>query len=247
MNSTLEGRGAIVTGAARGLGAAIGRVLAERGARVLFADVLDDDGEKHAAQLRTEGLEVHYTHLDVTDETSWGDAVELAQRCVGGVAVLVNNAGISGPGEGIASELEGWDSIVAVNQTGPFLGMRAVTPAMRAAGGGSIINIASIMGYVGDPDYLAYTATKGAVRQMTRSVALELAGDRIRVNTVCPGYIKTSMNDDELDLASSIDDTPLKRLAEPAEIARAVAFLASDDSSYMTGSDLVVDGGYLAR
>ncbi|MCB8913075.1 MULTISPECIES: SDR family NAD(P)-dependent oxidoreductase [Mycobacteriales] len=247
MNSTLEGRGAIVTGAARGLGAAIGRVLAERGARVLLADVLDAVGEKHAAQLRTEGLDVHYTHLDVTDETSWGDAVELAQRCVGGVGVLVNNAGISGPGEGIASDLEAWDSIVAVNQTGPFLGMRAVTPAMRAAGGGSIINIASIMGYVGDPDYLAYTATKGAVRQMTRSVALELASDRIRVNTVCPGYIKTSMNDDELDLASSIDDTPLKRLAEPAEIARAVAFLASDDSSYMTGSDLVVDGGYLAR
>ena len=236
----LEGRTAIISGGARGQGAAHGRRLAEEGAAVILGDVLEEVGEAHAAALRDDGLDVRFLRLDVTSPADWDAAV----RAAGRLDVLVNNAGVVRVAP-IAEETDdGWAATMAVNATGVFYGMRAAIPAMRGRGG-SIINIASIYGPVGAPGYVAYTASKGAVIAMTKVAALEHAADRIRVNAICPGPVRTPMSEEEGD--ASVDITPLRRRAEPEEISAAVAFLASDDAAYVTGAELAVDGGYLAR
>jgi len=236
----LEGRTAIISGGARGQGAAHGRRLAEEGAAVILGDVLEEVGEAHAAALRDDGLDVRFLRLDVTSPADWNAAVGAAGR----LDVLVNNAGVVRVAP-IAEETDdGWAATMAVNATGVFYGMRAAIPAMRGRGG-SIINIASIYGPVGAPGYVAYTASKGAVIAMTKVAALEHAADRIRVNAICPGPVRTPMSEEEGD--ASVDITPLRRRAEPEEISAAVAFLASDDAAYVTGAELAVDGGYLAR
>ena len=236
----LEGRTAIISGGARGQGAAHGRRLAEEGAAVILGDVLEEAGEAHAAALRDDGLDVRFLRLDVTSPADWDAAV----RAAGRLDVLVNNAGVVRVAP-IAEETDdGWAATMAVNATGVFYGMRAAIPAMRGRGG-SIINIASIYGPVGAPGYVAYTASKGAVIAMTKVAALEHAADRIRVNAICPGPVRTPMSEEEGD--ASVDVTPLRRRAEPEEISAAVAFLASDDAAYVTGAELAVDGGYLAR
>jgi 3alpha(or 20beta)-hydroxysteroid dehydrogenase len=245
MSGRLEGRVALISGGARGQGAAHARRLAEEGAKVVFGDVLDAAGEEHAAGLRAAGLDVHYRHLDVTSPADWSAAVAEAEERFGRLDTLVNNAGIVRIAP-IAEETdEGWAQTLAVNATGVFYGMRAAIGALRRAGGGSIINIASIYGPVGAPGYVAYTASKGAVIAMTKVAALEHAPDGIRVNAICPGPVRSPMSEAEGD--ASVDVTPLRRRAEPEEISAAVAFLASDDAVYITGSELAVDGGYLAR
>ena len=245
MNARLAGKTALITGGARGQGAAHGRRLAEEGASVLLADILDDLGDRHARGLQAAGHKVHFLHLDVTDPQDWNAAVEAAEERFGHLDILVNNAGVVRVAPVVEESDEGWHTTMAVNSTGVFYGMRAAIPAMRRNGGGSIINIASIYGPVGAPGYIAYTASKGAVIAMTKVTALEHAQHRIRVNAICPGPVRTPMSEEEGD--ASVDVTPLRRRAEPEEISAAVAFLASDDAVYITGAELAVDGGYLAR
>lgn len=241
---------ALVTGAARGQGASHSRLFAEEGAKVLMGDVRDEEGQAAAQKLIGEGLEAHYVHLDVANDEDWANAMATAADRFGGLQVLVNNAGIVGTTHGVETEtLEGWNNVVAINQTGVFLGMKHVIPLMRQAGGGSIINTSSIWGVVGTEEYVAYQATKGAVRLLTRSAALTYACDGIRVNSVCPGLVMTPMLDDEPPEAIEELEriTPLGRGAQPREISYGVLFLASDESSYVTGTDLTIDGGFLAQ
>jgi NAD(P)-dependent dehydrogenase (short-subunit alcohol dehydrogenase family) len=245
MNARLAGKSALITGGARGQGAAHGRRLAEEGASVLLADILDDLGEQHARGLQAAGHDVHYLHVDVTDPQHWHAAIQAAEERFGHLDILVNNAGVVRVAPILEESDDGWHTTMAVNSTGVFYGMRAAIPAMRRNGGGSIINIASIYGPVGAPGYIAYTASKGAVIAMTKVAALEQAEHRIRVNAICPGPVRTPMSEHEGD--ASVDVTPLRRRAEPEEISAAVAFLASDDAIYITGAELAVDGGYLAR
>ena len=245
MTARLEGKTALITGGARGQGAAHGRRLAEEGAAVILGDLLEDAGHAHAHDLRAAGHHVHFLRLDVTAPDDWNAAVDAAETRFGRLDVLVNNAGVVRVAPTVDETDDGWRATMAVNATGVFYGMRAAIPAMRRNGGGSIINIASIYGPVGAPGYVAYTASKGAVIAMTKVAALEHAHDRIRVNAICPGPVRTPMSEEEGD--ASVDITPLRRRAEPEEISSAVAFLASDDAIYITGAELAVDGGYLAR
>jgi NAD(P)-dependent dehydrogenase (short-subunit alcohol dehydrogenase family) len=246
----LSGKVALVTGAARGQGASHSRLFAEEGAKVLMSDVLDAAGHAAAKELVQEGLEAEYIHLDVASDADWSNAMSVAVERFGGLHVLVNNAGIVGTTKGVEDEtLEGWNDVVAVNQTGVFLGMKHAIPLMKQAGGGSIINTSSIWGVAGTEEYVAYQATKGAVRMLTRSAALTYASDGIRVNSVCPGLVLTPMLDDEPPegIAELERATPLGRGAQPREISYGVLYLASDESSYVTGTDLTIDGGFLAQ
>jgi NAD(P)-dependent dehydrogenase (short-subunit alcohol dehydrogenase family) len=237
----LAGRTALISGGARGQGAAHGRRLAEEGAAVILGDVLVEEGEAHAAELRAAGHRVEFLRLDVTVPSDWAAAVEHAGR----LDILVNNAGVVRVAPIVDETDAGWERTMAVNATGVFYGMRAAIPALRRAGGGSIINVASIYGPVGAPGYVAYTASKGAVIAMTKVAALEHAHEGIRVNAICPGPVRSPMSEEEGDAAVGV--TPLGRRAEPEEISSAVAFLASDEAVYMTGAELAIDGGYLAR
>jgi 3alpha(or 20beta)-hydroxysteroid dehydrogenase len=245
MTARLAGRTALISGGARGQGAAHGRRLAEEGATVIIGDILDDAGEAHARELRAAGHTARFMRLDVTKPEDWNTAVHTAEERFGRLDVLVNNAGVVRVAPAIEETDDGWNGTMAVNAAGVFYGMRAGIPALRRAGGGSIINVASIYGPVGAPGYIAYTASKGAVIAMSKVAALEHAHDRIRVNVICPGPVRSPMSEQEGD--ASVDVTPLRRRAEPEEISAAVAFLASDDAVYITGAELAVDGGYLAR
>jgi 3alpha(or 20beta)-hydroxysteroid dehydrogenase len=245
MTERLAGRTALISGGARGQGAAHGRRLAEEGAAVILGDILDAEGEAHASGLRAGGHRAHYLRLDVTAPDDWAAAVQAAEERFGRLDILVNNAGVVRVAPIVEETDEDWHSTMAVNATGVFYGMRAAIPALRRVGGGSIINVASIYGPVGARGYVAYTASKGAVIAMTKVAALEHAHERIRVNAICPGPVRSPMSEQEGE--ASVDVTPLRRRAEPEEIAAAVAFLASDDAIYMTGAELAVDGGYLAR
>jgi NAD(P)-dependent dehydrogenase (short-subunit alcohol dehydrogenase family) len=240
----LEGRVALITGASRGMGAAEARLFAAEGARVLLADILDADGECLAAEIGAA-----YQHLDVTREDDWRAAVETAERRFGRLDVLVNNAGISGAGGAYDTTLADWSRMIAVNQTGVFLGVHHAAPALRRAGGGSIVNVSSVAGLVGIPGAsLAYAASKGAVRLLSKSAALDLAADRIRVNSVHPGWIATAMTAQTGERARFLaEHTPLGRSADPLEVAYGVLFLACEESSFVTGSELVIDGGWTAR
>lgn len=246
----VAGKVALVTGAARGQGAAHARLLAEEGARVLLGDILDEAGRATAEELGADELDVKYIHLDVASDSDWSNAIQLAEKEFGGLDVLVNNAGVVGTAKGVEDEsLEDWLTVVSINQTGVFLGMKHAIPMMKRSGGGSIINTSSIWGVAGTQEYVAYQATKGAVRMLTRSAALTYAGDGIRVNSVCPGLVLTPMLDDEPPeaIAEVEQMTPLGRGAQPTEIAYGVLFLASDESSFVTGADLTIDGGFLAQ
>jgi NAD(P)-dependent dehydrogenase (short-subunit alcohol dehydrogenase family) len=245
---TLDGRTALVTGAARGIGAAAVEALIDAGAQVLATDILDDEGE---ALVRRLGKRAHYAHLDVTDELAWNDAVRRAEEQLGGLNILVNNAGIASLAPVEEEELETWERVVAINQTGVWLGMKAAAPAMLRAGHGSIINVSSIFGAVGGfGGSVAYHATKGAVRVMSRNAAVRWATEGIRVNSLHPGFIQTPMIDTpggEGMKEAILTMTPMARLGRPEEVASVIAFLASDASSYMTGAEIFVDGGWVAR
>lgn len=237
----LSGRTALVTGGARGQGAAHVERLAAEGAVVYLADVLEDAGTAEAERLRSAGLDVTFVHLDVADEDSWA---AVASRLGDGVDILVNNAGILHTAPLDEESLDAWRQLLDVNLTGMFLGIRTIAPLMPS--GGSIINISSIFGRAGAAGFGAYTTSKFGIIGLTRVAALELAERGIRVNVICPGGVATPMADPNRG-SPIIDATPLQRYAQATEIAAVVAFLASDDSSYMTGAEVPVDGGYLAR
>ena len=235
----LDGRVALVTGGARGLGAAYARALHAAGARVVIADLLDAEGQALAAELG----DARFVHLDVTDEASWAAAVEATLEAFGSIDVLVNNAGIANAAPIEHLTLDKWNAVIAVNLTGVFLGCRAVVPAMKAQGSGSIINISSVEGMLGGSHLHGYVASKFGVRGLTKSLAVELGAFGIRVNSVHPGLILT-------DMTTRIDparlDIPLGRPAVPDEVAGTIVFLASDASSFTSGAEFVVDGGMIA-
>jgi NAD(P)-dependent dehydrogenase (short-subunit alcohol dehydrogenase family) len=240
---------ALITGAARGQGATEAEHFCREGARVVLADVRDTEGEERAAALRSAGHEALYRHLDVSLEGDWELAIGAAESEFGPLDVLVNNAGIVSFSGVADCSPEEWNEILAVNQTGVFFGMHAAMPSMRRAGAGSIVNVSSIFAVNAVRGYFAYQASKGAVVQMTRAAAVELAPDGIRVNCVLPGLIVTPMTETEPEesVAANIEMTPLGRGGEAEEVASGVLYLASDEASFVTGAVLPIDGGYTAQ
>ncbi|WP_313617438.1 glucose 1-dehydrogenase [Agrobacterium sp.] len=241
----LKGKLAIVTGGARGQGEAEARLFASKGAAVIIADVLAEEGHALAQALQDEGLEARFVYLDVTDPSSWAGVVDVATQWKNRIDILVNNAGIINRTTVESTGLEAWERVLKVNLTGAFLGIQAVTAHMAQSGGGSIVNISSNSGFSGHYDP-AYTASKWGLRGLTRSAAMELASKNIRVNAVCPGLVVTGLNASSPHLKPMIDMTPMKRSGKPEEIAELVLFLASDASSFITGEDFVIDGGFTA-
>ncbi|MBV9351481.1 MAG: glucose 1-dehydrogenase [Mycobacterium sp.] len=237
----VDGKVALISGGARGMGESHARLLVAEGAKVVIGDIIDDRGKAVADELGSgPGGAARYVHLDVTQPDEWQAAVSTAVQDFGKLDVLVNNAGIVNLGQLKTFDLAKWQQIIDVNLTGTFLGMQAVVEPMTAAGGGSIINISSIEGLRGAPMVHGYVASKWAVRGITKSAALELASQKIRVNSIHPGFIRTPMTKHLPDDSVTI---PLGRPAESAEVSTFVVFLASDESSYATGSEFVVDGG----
>jgi cyclopentanol dehydrogenase len=248
----LEGKVALISGGARGMGAAEARLFCREGARVVFGDILDRLGRAVEAEVRESGGEATYVHLDVTREAEWAAAVALATTRYGKLDILVNNAGIGGGGRVEETTMEEWDRVMDVNAKGVFLGTRAAIPAMRAAGGGSIINISSQLGIVAlESSSAQYIASKGAVRLFTKATAVQYARDSIRANSVHPGPIDTAMSassrSDPERNSYMVSRIPLGRWGEPEEVAYGVLYLASDESSFVTGSELVIDGGWTAQ
>jgi 3alpha(or 20beta)-hydroxysteroid dehydrogenase len=246
----LDGKVALISGAARGMGNAEARLFAAEGARVVVTDIVDDEGKTLAGEIGGSAL---FQHLDVTSEEEWNAAVSAATAAFGRLDILVNNAGIVIPSPMRDLLLEHYRAVTEVNQTGVFLGMKAATPAMEASGGGSIINISSIDGIIAMDMVFAYVASKFAVRGMTKAAAIELAPVGIRVNSIHPGFVHTQLGnlnpgDDTRQLLDdySARRVPLGRTGEPEDIAPLALFLASDESAYCTGSEFVADGGILA-
>ena len=248
----LEGKVALISGGARGMGAAEAKLFAQEGARVIIGDVLEDQGRRTEAEINEAGGECVFLRLDVTQEAQWKAAVDSAVQRFGKLDILVNNAGVVARGTLEDTTLEEWDRVMDVNAKGVFLGTKAAIPEMRKSGGGSIINISSMSGIVGQ-DYIqpVYNASKGAVRIFTKAAAIQYAKEGIRVNSVHPGPVDTDMAGDRLTdarLQREADQrVPLGRTARPEEVAYGVLFLASDESSFMTGSELVIDGGITAQ
>ncbi len=248
----LEGKVAIISGGARGMGAAEAKLFAREGAKVIICDVLEDEGRQTEAEINEVGGDAVFVKLDVTSQDEWENAVNTAIERFGKLDILVNNAGIIVQSTIEDMTVELWDKVMDVNAKGVFLGTRTAIPEMRKAGGGSIVNISSVSGMVGHR-YVqpVYNASKGAVRIFTKAAAVQYAKENIRVNSIHPGPIATPMTAegraDPERVALTLDRTPLGRYGEPEEVANAVLFLASDEASYVTGSEIVVDGGYTAQ
>jgi NAD(P)-dependent dehydrogenase (short-subunit alcohol dehydrogenase family) len=247
----LEGRVALVTGAASGIGAATARRLADEGAAVMLTDIADGAGEKVTQDIANDGARVGYLHHDVSSEHDWETAVSATLESFGRLDILVNNAGLGDLAAIEDTTLEDWHRTIAIDQTGVFLGMKTAAAALKESGHGSVINISSIFGTSGGfGTSTDYHAAKGAVRTMTKNVALHWAQDGIRVNSVHPGFIDTPLLDQARGTPfeqTMIDLTPMGRLGFPDEVAASIAFLAGDDASFVTGAELYVDGGYIAR
>ena len=250
MAGRLEGKVALVTGGASGIGAETARVFAREGAKVAITDINDAAGQGVAAEISEAAI---YASLDTRLEAAWHATVGQAVEIFGRLDILVNAAGVPGRGPDGSlkideQSLEDWNRVMDVNSTGIFLGMKAAIPAMRKAGGGSIINISSIYGLVGSVHSAAYHASKGSVRLATKSAALQYATENIRVNSVHPGMVTTGMNrdvnEDPVLSVPRLAKTPMGRFGQPIDIANGCLFLASDESGWMTGAELVIDGGY---
>lgn len=250
MAGRLAGKVALISGAARGQGGAEARLFVKEGAKVVLGDILVEAGQKVAADINAQGGQATFVKLDVTQEADWQQAVDTTVRTYGKLDLLVNNAGIFRT-EGVeATSLKLWNQVIAVNQTGVWLGMKYAIPAMRQAGGGSIVNISSGAGIIGTGFATAYHGTKGAVRILTKTAAIEYAKEGIRINSIHPGFVDTEMVRGTLSqgaIQSGIQATPLGRIGTAQDIAYAVLYLASDESSYVTGAELVIDGGYTAH
>ena len=244
----LAGKVALISGAASGLGEAQAMLFAREGAKVMLGDIQDEKGEAVVAAIRNEGGEAHYTRLDVTSLEGWTAAVALAVQTFGKLTTLVNNAGIFHPG-GIADETpEGWARMIAVNQTGPFYGMKAALPELLKTGNAAIVNISSLFGIIGSPAAISYHASKAAVRLMGKGAALEFAKKGVRVNTIFPGQIRTPILGDitpEQDAAIKAA-IPMGITGEPTDIAHGSLFLASDEAKYISGAELCIDGAWSA-
>ena len=248
----LKGKVALISGGARGMGASEARLFAREGARVVIGDILDTEGRSIEAEIKAEGHDALYLHLDVTDEGDWDRAVSRTVERFGKLDILVNNAGVGGGSRIEDTTVKEWDHVMDVNAKGVFLGTRAAIPAMRRAGGGSIINISSQLGLVGtDISSPQYQASKGAVRLLTKTTAMQYAREGIRANSVHPGPIVTAMTErrraDPEHYKLMLSRIPLGRFGEPDEVAYGVLYLASDESTFVTGSELVIDGGWTAQ
>ena len=247
----LEGKVALITGAARGQGAAEARMFAKEGAKVVLADVSDPEGTAVAAEIAEAGGDAIFVHLDVTNEDEWNAAINSAVASFGKLDILVNNAGIWRRGHVLETSVEQWDDILDINTKGVFLGTKAAIPEMRKAGGGSIINISSTAGLVGSRTSAAYSASKGAVRIFSKSTAIQYAAEGIRANSIHPGPIDTDMGDQVWPDAESKELTmnrvALSRIGTAEDVAYGALYLASDESSFVTGSELVIDGGVTAQ
>ena len=246
----LEGKVAIITGGANGMGAEECRIFAREGAKVVIADILEGEGKQVEAEIAESGGDAVFVRLDVTSEDNWQAAVDAAVSRYGKLDVLVNNAGI---GRGVGSDglsVENWDALMNINAKGVFLGMKYAIPEMQKAGGGSIVNISSISGIVGQRQvHMGYNASKGAVRIVTKSAAVQYAQDGIRVNSVHPGLMPpmlTSAANTPNIRSEMLAGIPMGRTGRREEVGNAVLFLASDEASYITGAELVVDGGWTA-
>ncbi len=247
----LDNKVALISGGARGMGAVEARLFAQEGCKVVIGDVLEDEGRRTEAEINEAGGECVFVRLDVTSEESWQSAVSEAVDRFGKLDILINNAGIYRTNNVTETSAEEWDQVMDINAKGVFLGTKAAIPAMRDNGSGSIVNISSVAGLVGNQMSSAYTASKGAVRLLTKSTAIQYARDSIRCNSVHPGTIVTDMtagllaNDDYRE--DRINRTPLGRLGTAEDVALGVLFLSSDEASFMTGSELVIDGGRTAE
>jgi NAD(P)-dependent dehydrogenase (short-subunit alcohol dehydrogenase family) len=250
----LVGKVAIISGAASGMGAATARRFAKEGAKVVIADQLEAEGRKVADDINAAnvpGGEAIFLRLDVTDEANWTQVVDETLQRFGKLDIMVNNAGISGSAVADMLDTDAWDTLMAVNSRGVFLGTKYAVQAMRQSGGGSIVNLSSISGNTGQTmTHMGYNASKGAVRTLTKSTAVQFGKDGIRANSVHPGLMppmRTSgATADPAVRAKMLQAVPLRRAGEVDEVANAVLFLASDEASYITGAELYVDGGYLA-
>ena len=248
----LENKVALISGGARGMGAAHAKLFAEEGAKVVIGDILEEEGLRTEAEINEAGGECLFVRLDVTSEADWQQAVAAAVTRFGKLDILVNNAGVVSRGTLEDTTVEEWDRVMDVNAKGVFLGTKAAIPEMRRAGGGSIVNTSSISGNVGqDSLQPVYNASKGAVRIFTKSAAIQYAKDGIRVNSVHPGAVDTPMAGARLadpELQKQADArNPLGRTAQPVEISYGVLYLVSDEASFVTGSELIIDGGYTAQ
>lgn len=249
MTRRLEGKVAVISGGGRGLGLATAKLFAREGASVMIGQRDRAEGQQAVTHIHAAGGHASFAALDVTQEDSWRHAIHTAVETFGKLDILVNNAGVIQM-EGVEDlSQDAWDRTIAVNQTGTWLGMKAAIPAMREAGGGSIVNVASIAGLIGHGQVFAYQASKGAVVIMTKSAAIQYAREGIRVNTVIPGPADTAMfSSVEPALAQQVkDQIPLRRIAQPEEVAYGVLYLASDEAAYVTGTELVIDGGFTAQ
>ena len=247
----LKDKVAIVSGGASGMGQSEAMLFAREGVKVVVADVLETEGRQTADKITAGGGQAKFVKLDVTSEANWQSTVEAAVSAWGKLDVLVNNAGISGTFDPDMLSTTAWDKLMDVNAKGVFLGMKTGSAAMQKTGGGSIVNISSISGFVGqNAVHMAYNASKGAVRSMTKTAAVQYAKDGIRVNSVHPGFLpplRTSKASADPEWrAKMLRAVPMRREGRVEEVAHAVLFLASDEASYITGAELVVDGGYLA-
>ena len=249
MAGRLDGKVALVSGGASGIGAAHARIFAAEGAKLVAGDLQEDKGRAVVEAVNANGGEAVFVRLDVARQADWERAVDEAVSRFGKLTTLINNAGIYWPRGTEEETLEGWNTMIAVNQTGVWLGMKAAVPAMREAGGGAIVNISSLYGLIGSPGSITYHATKGAVRLMTKSAALEYVKEGIRVNSIHPGQIDTpilsGLTPDQNEQIKAA--TPMGRLGRPEEIAYGSLYLCSDEAAYTTGAELVIDGGWFAQ
>ena len=248
----LDGKVALISGGSRGMGAFEAELFVQEGAKVVICDVRDDEGDALAKKIVDRGGEAAFVHLDVTSESDWAAAVRETVERYGKLDVLVNNAGVSARGSIEETSPDDWDRVMDINAKGVFLGTRSAIPEMRKAGGGSIINISSQLGLVGMGESSPqYQASKGAVRIFSKSAAIQYAHEGIRVNSVHPGPIITPMTEarrsDEVVRQRMISRIPLGRYGESEDVAYGVLYLASDESSFVTGSELVIDGGWTAQ